>query len=248
MERIFHFDHVFVRALLASMMVLAATQAANASAKEPAHKGPAIDVSPCSPLLEQILPGDYNFCRGAVAMRKGDQAEVVSRMRAAAAWGDKSAQKVLGLVYFNGEGVTQNRPLGLAWLALSTERKEPENLGLFNSAYAKATPEQKTQANVLYRQMLPKYADDVAAVRADKLFRRKMRELASNPVYGSGKCIRGVNSWGFANPKDPQSIQACSLISEQRVLNGLQARYDVYFEDWSGRVKTGDVEDVSPGK
>lgn len=249
MERIAHsLRHVLRRGLLASVVVLAGVHSPPGAANERPRRGPAVDVSPCSRLLEQILPGDYNFCMGAAAMRKGDTPRALSRMLEAAAWGDKTAQKVLGLAYFNGDGTPQDRALGLAWLGLSTERMQPENVGLFNSALEKVTPEQKARADVLYKQMRAKYADDVAAVRADKLFRRRMRELASNPVYGSGKCIKGVNSLGFANPQNPDSVYACSLMSEQRVLNGLHARYDVYFQDWSGRVRTGEVEDIGQGK
>lgn len=249
MERIEHsLGHNLRCGLLASFVVLIALHSPPGAAKERPHRGPAVDVSPCSQLLEQLLPGDYNFCMGAAAMRKGDMPQALSRMLEAAAWGDKSAQKVLGLAYFNGEGATQDRALGLAWLGLSTERMQPENVGLFNSALEKVTPAQKARADVLYKQMRAKYADDVAAVRADKLFRRKMRELASNPVYGSGKCIKGVNSVGFADPRNPESVNTCTLLSEQRVLNGLQARYDIYFQDWSGRVRTGEVEDIGPGR
>lgn len=249
MERIVHsFRHALRCALLVSAGAVAAVHSPPGAADERPRAEPAADVSPCSPALEQMLPGDYNFCMGAAAMRKGDTSGALSRMREAAAWGDKTAQKVLGVAYFNGDGTVQDRALGLAWLRLSTERMQPENVGLFNSALEQVTPEQKARADALYKQMRARYADDVAAVRADRLFRRKLRELASNPVYGSGKCIRGVNSLGFADPRNPDSIKPCSLLSEQRVLNGLQARYDIYFQDWSGRVRTGAVEDIGPAK
>jgi TPR repeat protein len=244
MDRIFRFDRTIRNAFSVVLIGLCALPAASALANGGARHSALADVSPCSPLLEQILPGDYYFCMGAADMQKGDTTAALRRMQAAAAWGDKTAQKVLGLAYFNGDGVAEDRALGLAWLALSTERKEPENLGLFNSAYAMVTPTQKMQANTLYQHMRVKYADDVAAVRADKLFRRKMRALTSNPVYGSGRCIAGINASQFARANDPESILPCSLASEQTVLSGLQARYDVYFEDWSGRVKTGAVEKI----
>lgn len=70
----------------------------------------------CNKLMQQMLPGNYYFCVASHRLEKGNYKAALSFMEYAAAWGNKAAQSVLGIAYFNGEGVERNRPSGLAGL------------------------------------------------------------------------------------------------------------------------------------
>lgn len=224
--------------LLALMAVAGAARAQEAS-PESAPRPAAID---CSPVLFRMLPGEFDFCLALKHWDKGDRKQAVELLELAAGWGNKSAQTALGVAYFNGDGVARDLALGLAWLALAAERRAPTASGLYLSARSRVDETEYARADGLYRQMRAKYADDVAAARADRHFRRQVRQLASNPVYGAGRCIVGL-TYAFAGTDDQDTtLRSCSMASEHGALELLQGRYDDYFKGWQGRVTVGPAE------
>lgn len=67
-------------------------------------------------------PGMKFFLDGAEAFRRKDYRHAIYMYKVAASWADKSAEYDLGLVYFRGEEVPVDRPLGAAWMVLAAER------------------------------------------------------------------------------------------------------------------------------
>lgn len=210
----------------------------------------AVPGAKCDYLLAKFLPGDFNFCLAAQYWREGKREKAAEMLQLAAGWGNKGAQTALGVAYFNGDGIPQDRALGLAWLALAAERQAPTASGLYVSARGKVDTDEYERAIALYQEMRTTYADDVAAVRADNRYRREIHAIESNPAYGSGKCIAGFNDSVFADPNSPEQAlgmartYGCSLAAERRVLTELEQRYQVYTAGWNGRVSVGSVEPV----
>ena len=237
-------------ALLA--LALVAPGAANAAGAQAETTAPA-ETAPakrdCEYILATILPGDFDFCLASRYWREGKPEKAAEMLELAAGWGNKSAQSALGVAYFNGDGVAQDRALGLAWLALAAERKAPMASGLYASARKRVDDAEYARADVLYQQLRVRYADAVAAVRADNRYRREVRALESNPAYGSGKCIAGFTEPSFVDPSDAdqasaaEKTESCSLADERRVLVELEKRYAIYSAGWSGgRVSVGAAE------
>ena len=237
-------------ALLAMAMiapgVAQAQDAAGAAGDQPA----ATPNAKCDYLLSKFMPGDFDFCLAAQYWRGGKREKAAEMLQLAAGWGNKGAQTALGVAYFNGDGIAQDRALGLAWLALAAERQAPTASGLYVSARGKVNADEYERAIALYQQMRTTYADDVAAARADNRYRREVRALQSDPSYGTGKCIAGFNDSQFADPSAPEQVMGsqktygCSLAAERRVLAELEQRYEVYSAGWNGRVSVGDVQAV----
>jgi hypothetical protein len=207
----------------------------------------------CNTLMFRFLPGEYNYCLGRKLWELGKYERAEEMLKLAAGWGSKPAQGVLGVVYFNGEGVAENRPLGLAWLALAAERGTLMQRAIYDSASQKSTDDERREAAGLLEVMKHRYGDGVAAVRADRRYRREMSSFRSNHVYGSGTCLSGVNSpWGPMAPAAAEAgaevlpVSGCSLASEERIVRGLEKRYEHFFEGWKGKITVGDVEQVMP--
>lgn len=76
----------------------------------------------CLSGLEHMLPGIYYYCVGARDLARGKGARGMGKLKIAADWGSKPAQFTMGVGYYNGDVVPQNRPLGLAWLGLAACR------------------------------------------------------------------------------------------------------------------------------
>ena len=141
---------------------------------------------PCPDGLERFLPGEYYFCDAARDYWAGNMGRAVQILGYSAEWANKPAQYALGVMYFNGDRIPMNRPLGIAWLAIAAERHDPQYEAVFVSAYKSATAEERKQANAYWRNMRPVYSDKVAAVRAIKRYNRAMSPIYDLASTGGG--------------------------------------------------------------
>jgi len=182
---------------------------------------------PCPQGLERYLPGDYYFCRAAQHFWSGYQEMAISALKEAGRWGSKPAQYALGVMYFNGDRVPANRPLGLAWLALSAERHTPVYEATFVSAYGKTGAAERAQANAYWNSMKPTYADEVAAARAKLRFDREFAKIKGN---------------------DSISIDGLAAGSSFSVTQLLQNEQAAYFAGYQSRVYVGDATLVPIGE
>lgn len=201
----------------------------------------------CPEGLERILPGIYYYCLGAKDLASGRHARGMSLLQEAAAWGSKPAQFTLGLGYFKGDVAPRDRPLGLAWLGLSTERGDPFYAGVFNSAWQKATPDERARADVLWKSLLPEYEDAHAAARAWQLYERVRNRMLQGEVFGASWCIRGVNvaNGGMAPARENGSRLLCSGASGSAVAKKLDHYAAPLFDGLRGKVTVGPLQQVS---
>jgi hypothetical protein len=212
---------------------------------EDAAAAPAAPTGKCDPVLAKALPGDFDFCLASRHWSAGRHEQAVEFLQLAAGWGDKAAQMALGVAYFNGDGVAQDRALGLAWLGLAAERRGATASALFASARGKVDDAEFARADELYQQMRARYADEVAAVRADNRYRREMHALEGEPTYGMGRCVAGYGYVAFSDPGNREQNTGidkylpCSMASEHTMLSAIEQHYEVYSEGWNGRVDVG---------
>lgn len=190
----------------------------------------------CNDSLYRFLPGEVNFCLAARERQRNNVGGTLEMLKLAASWGNKKAQYAMGLMYFNGELVAANRPLGLAWLGLAAERGDRVYGAVFASAYGKATTAERQQAQVRYAALLPVYADAVAARRAQRRFDRELHEITRYEPYPSQVCIAGLTG-GY-----PGQVPVCPSASVAVAL--LNQFGDAYFEGWTGRVSVGAPQPV----
>ncbi|RDS78826.1 hypothetical protein DWU98_20895 [Dyella monticola] len=183
----------------------------------------------CPTALEPILPGDYYACEARAASGREHYTKMVDMLQEAAYWANKDAQYVLGLAYFNGDTpeVPQNRPLGLAWLALAAERKKPQYQLAYASARSKATPAELRRAVVEWRTLRLKYADRVAAPRAIRHFNHAIQSIDDAARDGGLVYLHGFSPYA-------QSAFA--------VANKLHDEADTDFSDIHGSVVVGKPE------
>lgn len=224
---------------LVPILLLAGTSLSIACGQALAQNEELMPPVQCNDAVYRFLPGDSNYCLAAKMWRKGNYRQGEEFLLLAAGWGSKPAQYALGIAYFNGDGVAQNRPLGLAWLGLSSERGESDYMAALNSAYAATSVEERGRANTLYASLMKTYQDDVAAVRAKRKFDREISAMAGNPAYQPKVCISGLNSGPLSLDLDivscqsaEQAVQTLSLLSRQ------------YFEGWKSTVDVGPVVEV----
>jgi hypothetical protein len=180
----------------------------------------------CPTALEPILPGDYYACEARAAFGRQHYRKMLDMLQEAAYWANKDAQFVLGLTYFNGgtPDVPQDRPLGLAWLALAAERRKPEYQLNYAAARAKATPAELQLAMTQWRKLRVKYGDGVAAARAIRRFNHEIEPIDDAAREGGIAYLSGFSPF-------PQS--AFTIASK------LHDQADADFNDVHGTVVVG---------
>jgi hypothetical protein len=166
----------------------------------------------CPTALEPILPGDYYACEARSAYGHENYRKMTDLLEESAYWANKDAQYTLGLAYFNGDmpEVPQNKPLGLAWLALAAERKNDQYVLAYAQARVKATPAELRQAQALWRKMKVKYGDSVAAKRAIERFNHNIQAIddaarEGGTVYLKGFAPGDVSAFAIANKLHDQA-------------------------------------------
>lgn len=196
----------------------------------------------CNDATFPFLPGEFNYCVAVRMWARKDYKDAERMLLLAAGWGSKPAQQMLGLAYLNGAGLAMDRPLGLAWLDIASERRPPEYLAISKNARARATAAERERADVLYQQLRERYRDDVAALRAKKRFDRELAEMAGNPAYQTRLCIIGLNTESIDMDADPLNNNMCPPVSQS--VRILTERAESYFRGWQGRVEVGPLESV----
>lgn len=191
----------------------------------------------CVEPIYRFLPGEFNFCVAAHDVYRGRYRNAVEMLQLSAAWGNKRAQHVLGLMYFKGDHVAIDRPLGLAWLTLAAERRDPAYEAVLASALGKSTPAERRRSAVLLSTMRPVYTDAVAARRAQLRFERAMHALEAFGPYPTTMCIAGFTG-GAIDPTGANTM--CPSIS--MTVARLQQVGNAYFDGWEGRVTVGPLK------
>lgn len=252
-----------VRALIVVLAVSAVVMfhaAMAAPAVQPGQAGagnrmPLADVARanCPQGLERYAPGEYYYCVGVRDLAAGKFARASEMLDDAARWGNKRAQFLLGVGYFKGDAGQLNRPLGLAYLQLASERDTPFYLAVYRSAAKQASVQEQGQARHLLQAMMPVYGDATAARRAERHYRHERSDLTSQAGFDEKVCIDGIT--GEKVPplhplKDPSVTVLCpSAQPVDQVLVRLDRFADRLLEGWVGRVTVGDAQRVSaPGK
>ena len=229
---------------LAAAAVLPQTPSGSTGGDPPARDLEEAAQLQCPPGLERFVPGVYYYCVGARDLARHRDGRAREMLELAAAWGSKPAQLTLGIGYFTGNAVPMNRPLGLAWLGLAAERRDPAYVAIFKSAWDKASPQEQARAEELWRGMRPKYGDDHAARRAERRYQQERQELVRNEVYGAQVCIAGLTV--------RQVVRSDSGCVASTPVGLIAKKVDVYadslFDGWSGHVSVGQLEQVPPGK
>lgn len=204
----------------------------------------------CPQGLEHFLPGSYYYCVGVRDLAKGNYPRSRRMLRIAAGWGNKSAQFLLGIGYFKGDTGRLDRPLGLAWMGLAAERRDPNYSAIFTSAWQQATPQERVRAQALWQSMLPTYEDAHAARRAEMRFEHERDALVARSSAGQQVCIAGLNvsHIGTVVPEYQANNNMSACGGADLPVELVAKKLDVYaeqlFDGWAGHVSVGALKAV----
>ena len=111
-------------------------------------------------------PGVRFFALGVQAFRKGDYRHAIDMYKVAASWAYKPAEYNLGVMYFKGQGVPVDRPLGAAWMVLAAERDDPQYVKARDVMITLLSVADFARTDELWGKLKQTYGDKVALRRA----------------------------------------------------------------------------------
>ena len=171
-------------------------------------------------------PGEAFFARGVKAVRNNDYSFAINMYEVSASWGYKPAEYNLGVIYFKGgNGVPIDRPRGMAWFALAAERGDEDYVNAREVAYADMTEAEFAQANVIFRELKPKFGDDVALARAKQRWVQVRNEATGSHIGGATGPVlvggRNMSSRNVVNdPGNPTGAIANSITNTAAGITG----------------------------
>lgn len=212
-------------ALFATALGVTATQTTSPPASAPVAPVPVSDkIYNCIDGLERILPGDYYACRARYHFQRHHAGQAIAMLKEAAYWANKDAQYALGLIYLNGDvpDTPADRSLGIAWLALSAERKNAVYAKAYAIARSRSTPDELRQAVRLWRRMRLDYGDEIAGPRAMLHFDHAMKYMLTQSMSGN------LQLPGYApNPRDAVPVLKYLNTLADKDFEGLQGTVTV---------------------
>ncbi|HEY4091855.1 MAG TPA: hypothetical protein VGN46_10090 [Luteibacter sp.] len=205
----------------------------------------------CPISLERMLPGQYYFCAGASQFGQGHGRAARARMEDAARWASKPAQYVLGVMYINGDYGLHDPAMGVAWLALASERHDKAYESTFIAEYSKLSVEQRRQADADWLELRADYSDAVAGKRAQRRFDVGMRDIREAEFFGGSIFLDGITPpSGFADGSfEGGGGVVPSRVGTQRAFGLSRSMEKVgqdYFHGMVGTVTVGEVENPVP--
>ena len=111
-------------------------------------------------------PGVKFFALGVQAFRKGDYRNAIDMYKVAASWAYKPAEYNLAVMYFKGQGVPVDRPLGAAWMVLAAEHGDASYVQARDMMVTLLSKSQFMQTDEHWGSLRKTYGDAVALRRA----------------------------------------------------------------------------------
>ena len=185
----------------------------------------------------RFFPGKYFEWKAQFYLKKKDYRIALQLADLASYWGDKTAQYNLGIMYYNGIGITADKARGAAWLRIAAEAHNPLAVQMLGQANAELTPQQRASADTLWQALDKKYGDTVTLPRVRANFETERRNVTGSRVgaVGNMKVIYG-GPGGSDNGATGSDFYA-----------NQQAEFDEYIQTnfGQGHVDVGAIESVA---
>jgi hypothetical protein len=206
----------------------------------------------------EYVPGKYYEQRALEAVKHNDFREALEMYQKAGYWGNKIAQYDAGMLYIDGaEGVPADKVRGIVWLGIAAQRHVQYVDQALGDAYIKATPQERAEASVLFKQLIVDYGDKVTLDRATTKFNAAYQRYKGQLV---GPAEYNIDVYGNFGGGGGDAGAAGPVLSQvQRVdtrpdtttgnaghfLNSVKDQFSDFVQTQFGVVTVGEPESIS---
>ncbi len=137
--------------------------------------------------IRSQMPGTFPYLQGSHHYKKGFFLTAFEEWQAAARWGDKRSQQLVGLMYLEGKGVDKDWASAHAWMTLAASRGATAAVTDKNRLWHAMSPEEKQRAKDIFKNLASTYGDEAVADRLYTWYRREFRGPTPNLVYSPAR-------------------------------------------------------------
>ena len=145
-------------------------------------------------------PDLYYGDLGVRAYNAGDKRRAIGLLLKAASDADKPAQAMLATMYWNGDGITKDRPRGYAWMDLAADRGYRDLLIQREKYWAQLNASERQGAVSEGRQIYAKYNDKQGLRKLDQVLRRAANQATGSRTGFGGNDLTVRLRGGTAGP------------------------------------------------
>lgn len=125
-------------------------------------------------------PDQADLVRGARSLQDGFETDAYDKFLRSAEFGNKEAQKSIGLMYIKGMGVDKDWATAYAWLKLAGSHGDPRIIAARDEVWGTLREDEKQDANQRYEQLKKDYGDYAALKRRQEWVRKQKREVTGS--------------------------------------------------------------------
>jgi hypothetical protein len=134
--------------------------------------------------------------KGMEAYADGHHRDAFHYFRLASRYADKTSQSLVSVMYWTGDGVAQDRPLGYAWMELAASRGYPELLRQRQIYWDQLSEAERAKARELRPTLEADYGDAAGSSRLTLEIGAGLRQVTGSHVgwLGNGSVTYGDNA------------------------------------------------------
>lgn len=118
----------------------------------------------------------------------------------AARFADKPSQAVIATMYWNGDGVPQDRALAYAWMDLAADRGYADLLAQREQYWAQLSPDERQRAIEQGRQVYAEYGNAQGLKRLDNALHREVARATGSRTGFGGNNVTVLLRGGAGSP------------------------------------------------
>ncbi len=126
--------------------------------------------------LTEIYPHNRSMQSANRYVHKGDMQGAHKMYLEAASWGHKEAQKLIGLQYLDGQGVSQDYVQAYAWLKLAASFGDNRTKLAFKDMQSTLDEDTLAKGEDAFDGLQKKYGDEAVLKRRKKWARKELKE------------------------------------------------------------------------
>ena len=125
-------------------------------------------------------PDQAHLIRAARSLQDGFERDAFDKFLLAARYGNKEAQKNVGLMYIKGLGVEKDWAKAHAWLRLAASHGDPRFASARDEIWGTLREDEKLAAESHYRELRKEYGDLTALQLREEWVRKQKREVTGS--------------------------------------------------------------------
>lgn len=189
-------------------------------------------------------PDQAHLVRAARSLQDGFERDAFDKFLLASRYGNKEAQKNIGLMYVKGMGVDKDWAKAHAWLRLAATHGDPRFAAARDEIWGTLRDDEKERAEAVYREIRAEYGDLAALERREEWVRKQKREVTGSRLGKVGAMRVQVADatgyqWEFSGTEFFSVLDTYVTDLEQHVGDVELGDFEVIEEDVAASDDTG---------